>query len=227
MARYIYDVNISKHNKYRRLFKRLIFLLLLLLVIVIGLIIYDAIKEQLNEQGDATAAETVVVKPKTITFTTDYFSFTAPDTWKFMDKESTKSTYVYRSYRGNLVEQELNVHINTSSTVDVSAIRVVPVNFNQATRMLEATVASEHCNTFTKQRAVYQPIRVSLLNTSMMCQLDGTNYLLVAGQIGGSDDMKFKSINGSNISVKVFYRYSAVPADNQYFIKLLNTFKIL
>lgn len=217
----------AKQKRFITYSKRFFIVLLIILLFVLGYVIYDVLKEQFRDDGQVSKEETTVVKPKTITFTNDYFSFTVPDSWVFVEKESSSSTFVYRSYRGNLIEQELNVYINSTSSVDTSAIRVIPVSLNETTRILATEDISDHCNKFSDVKIIRQPVRVNLLGTSMMCQLDGTNFLIVAGQKGGSEDLKFKSLSGKDLRVKIFYRYSAVPADSIHFTKLLNTFKIL
>jgi len=224
LLKYRHDANMSKQQRFVRRYRVFIILFVILLIGIVAWIIWDLLKQ--NDQKPASSETTIsTVSAQTITFDTPYFSFTVPNTWQDIPKESTPQKYVYRSYRGNLVEQELNVYVNSSGE-DTSAVRILPVTYETSTGKFAQYDISEHCSTKAGTKNVHQPVRVSISGSSLMCQIDGTNYLVVVGMKGGSEAMQLKGPSGQNMRMTIFYRNSIVPADPDKLVKLIQQFTV-
>jgi len=224
LLKYRYDANMNKQQRFVRRYRLFIILFVLLLLAIAAWVIWDALKQS-DQAPSSSETTTSTVSAQTVTFDTPYFSFTVPNNWQSMTKESTPQKYVYRSYRGDLVEQELNVYINSNGD-DTSAIRVLPVTYDSSNGRFTQSDISEHCSTKAGTKAAHEPVRVSIADTSLMCQIDGTNYLVVVGLKSGSEVMKLKGPSGQTMQMTIFYRNSIVPADPDKLVKLMQQFVV-
>jgi len=223
--RYRYDANMNKQQRFVRRYRFFIILFVVALVGIIAWILWDALRQG-DQKPSSSETTTSFVSSNTITFENEHFTFTVPNTWRDIPKESSAQKYVYRSYRGELVEEELDVYINSSGE-DTSAVRVLPVTYDSASGKFTQSEISDHCSTKAGTKAAYQPVRVSIADSSLMCQIDGTNYLVVVGLKGGSEAMQLQGPGGKNVQMTIFYRNSIVPPESEKLVKLINQFKVL
>jgi hypothetical protein len=222
VPRYHYDVSISRQKRFIRRFKKFLLALVGIGIVVGALIILDTIRQNLHENNQQGAPSTTTIRPSIREFDSAYFTFMAPPAWTSVEKESTATKFVYQSYRGQLVEQELTIYINDSSA-DLSATRVLPVRVENSQRIIPTQV-SEHCSTASSVKSAHAPVPVSFLDTTILCQLDGTNYLVVIAEKGGGPSIQLNRADKSMAGYSFLYRSSTVPPDTTQLINILNSF---
>lgn len=221
-----YDYQISSHSK-KRYLKRVYILLSITIVIVLAIIAFirlDAYLQRNQNTPDNTTTEktTAYFAPTTKIFRTQYFQFQSDDTWVELPAESNNSTYVYRSFRNNLIEQELIIYVGDIPP-NPSATRVLPVSIKQDKR-LSVNQISEHCN-----KAVGGPVvgqaQVSFEQVTMLCDADGTQYEVLVGLIGGTTNLTLSRPDGSNEAYVIYYKNVKASPDAIQFSQIVSSFQ--
>ncbi len=222
MPRYHYDVSISRQKRFIRRFKK--FLLICLgIVVIAGVIIgIDSIRQVTEEQNDEGAPSTSVVRSPIREFDTNYFSFTAPSNWRNIREETTDQVYVYRSYRGDLVENELKVYVNMDP--DLTATRVIPVRVEDETYNIVPGQVSDHCSEAANVKTAKEPVTVTMDLATFQCIVDGTNFVVVVAEKGGSTSLELMRSNGTVTNYSFLYRSSTTPPETVQLIDILNSF---
>lgn len=223
MALYQYDVSVSKQKKFKRRFKKL-FLILLAILLVVGIIILiDSLKtKDENQQGKI---ESHTVSEDFAEFTTPFFYFKTAKSWRTVEKESTDNKFVYRSFRGTLLEQELVVYVNNPGA-DLIATHVLPVEIESKQSIISTNV-SDHCNTVSAVKKAGASTPITIAGVAMQCVLDGTEYKVAAGVKGGTTDIVLTRPGGTTATYNFLYKNFTFSPDGLAFIKLLRTFKTL
>lgn len=224
MARYHYDVSLSRQKRFRRRFKELLILIMVLLFIASGLVIYDALHSNNKNGPELGQPKVTELRPAIKEFDSDYFSFTAPTNWQAIAAESRQDKYVYRSFRGNLVEHEFKVYIG-STKEDISATRALPVRIDVQNKLIPSDV-TEHCSNASSLKKSTAPVSTVIGGVAMLCQLDGTNYLVVVGLKEGDTNIKMLRPDGSSIIFSFIFRSSTVPPESLPLVNILNSFTV-
>lgn len=222
MPHYLYGINISKQKRFISRFKKLILIVMVVILMVGAFVIADTLKQNNNVEMPTGAPVISSVKIETKDFTTPYYSFTTTKNWKNIEVESNENKYVYRSYRGTNIEQELKIFVNEKPN-DLSATRVLPIILGTTKRIVPSEI-SEHCNTQSSIKKANGPIEVTILGTKMLCQLDGSNFIVVVAIKGGGTDIVYKKPDGAVVTFNIIYRSSSVPADSAPLTAILRSF---
>ena len=220
MPKYQYDVNISQQKRFIRRFKKFLLIVVGIICIVIIIIIIDSLRTR--DESEQGKAKVTILEADIRKFKTPYFKFTTPKTWVDVPSETTDKNFVYRSFRGKLIEQELKIYVNDSST-DLSATNIMPVSIEAKTKIIPGSL-SEHCMTASTVKKASQPVEVTILGAKMMCQLDGTNYLIVVAERGGNTKLNLQRSDGSVATYSILYRSSTIPPESLPLTKILNEF---
>ena len=225
MPRYNYSVSVSRQKQFIRRFKK--FLLIAIAIgLVIGLIVYLDVNKQNNVKNDQKGTALVTtIKPSTIDFKTVYFSFTAANNWINSASETSDKAFVYRSYRGALVEQELKIYVNDGSE-DLAATRALPIEIDGSGHIISGTV-TEHCSSAGVNKMAGPIQLVTIGGTRMLCKIDDTNFLVVVGEIKGSTSIKLSRPDGTLATYSFLYRSSTLPANTRDLVDILKSFKTL
>jgi hypothetical protein len=222
MPNYQYDVNINRQKKFIRWFKKILWLCLVMVAIGGSIVLIDTFRQDKYSDVKTSQPTITTVGPSIREFETPYFSFTAPTSWTNILAESTQSKFVYRSLRGALIENELTIYANDPSSY-LSATYVLPVRIQDGKHIIPTEV-SEHCSKASEVKKASIPVKVNIMNTTMLCNLDSTSYLVIVGEKGGNTEIKLKRSNGSEISYRFLYRSSTVPADSLPLANIMNNF---
>ena len=222
MPRYHYDVSISRQKRFIRRFKKFLYFCFGTLVVVGLAIFIDSVRQQQQDNTETGAPVVTTVSPSIREFESPYFRFTTPSNWRRITDETTDKQFTYRSYRGDLVEQELKIFVNNTSA-DLSAIRVLPVRINENGKIIPGAI-SEHCSVAAGVTKASAPVSVTMEQVNFLCQVDGTNFLVVIGERGGGSTLNLKRPNGSTAKYSFIYRSSSVPPNSTDLIDILNAF---
>lgn len=222
MSHYQYDVSIGRQKKFIRRFEK--FLIVLLAVVIIGAIVigFDSINQSITNDTQVGKTNETSVRPLIREFDTDYFMFTAPSNWVSIPSETTDKKFTYRGYNGTLIDSELIIYVNNTAA-DLEASYVLPIRIDEKQTIIPTQV-SDHCNTKSDKKNTASTTRVAIMEVTMLCRVDSTNYLVVAGLKGGDTDIKLKRNNGTIANYNFIYRSSSVPPNSLPFINILNSF---
>lgn len=222
VPRYQYDVSVSRQKRFLKRSKELTLVLLGLLVFAGALVVADSMRQSSDEKPVEGQPTVSVVGPSQKEFSSAYFAFKAPSSWTNIAAETTGSKFVYRSYRGQLVEQELAIYINSAPSSAV-VTRVLPVRVEEGGKHMIPGDMSEHCSK-AAGTAVGQPVAVTMDGVHFVCQVDSTNYLAAVGVRGGGIDVKLTRADGSSANYNFIYRCSTVLPDSAQLVDIINSF---
>lgn len=139
------------------------------------------------------------------TFKTDYFRFQTDQNWQAVVAESTPDSFVYRAFKGKLVERDLTVYVNTLPP-RLMLTYVLPVRV-QDNRLLSGDI-SAHCRDYLPASYLAgsrAPMATSFKNVAFTCQTDGTSTTIGTGVEGGSYQAIMR--RAGNNSAKYFLLY--------------------
>ena len=228
---YRYKYNTSYHHKSQRA-RRSTVIAAALLIVTIGAAAYIAIDTfiQSTKKQDATSQPTFSsVQGASINlFRTEFFQFQADSTWKEIPNESTKGYYVYRSFKGPLVEHDLVVEVNNpkeEALPNVRTNRVMPVEVDSTGKFNIVAGAGEHCKTQLPKDTPNMPLRVTQKQVSFVCTPDSVLYEVKLGVVGGSTKMQLPRPDGSRATYVVTYRNLKFTPDDTLLRNIVDTFQ--
>lgn len=163
----------------------------------------------------------------TVTFTTDWFTFTTPKTWEEAANLHIKDkVYVYRENNGGENLGLLRIYINTEPlTYQNYYTRVLPVNI-ESDKKLKPTSLEPHCNiALAPGQNKGTPTIVSQGEVSFLCWTDGTNLYAVAGEIGGTSSIELTRKNGERARYTITYVNNAFTPSEGSFAQALQSFE--
>lgn len=214
----------DKSFKRYRLLKILIKLVLIAAVIVGIYVAYDIRRGKAAEVPVVSKSYELTQASSNQTFTTDFYTFDADNDWKYMESESTKTQYIYRRLRGELIEHELTVYVNDSRTLPETT-RVLPVEIAGDNRFTPSPV-SEHCkSTYPKTGGNRNPKIVDFAGSKLNCNPDSIGYSLVVGKLGGDGSLQMKRDDGSTATYSIIYRDLSFGNSGISLDKIINSFQ--
>lgn len=223
MSNYHYDVSLSRQKKFIRQFK--IFLLAsFTILLVTGIIIgFDSYHQSIKGNTGVGQPLLTVVKPSIREFDTAYFSFASPTSWINLPDQTTTQKFTYQGGKGKMLQQRLDIYINNLPK-DLYGTRALPIRIDSASNRIIPTEVTEHCNSASTLKKASAPVRVTISEVSMPCQLDSANYIVIVAEKGGDESIKLKRTDGSTVKYYFVYRSSSVPPDTQPLIDIISSF---
>jgi hypothetical protein len=223
-----YDYHVSSRRKkkfLRRVYLTAIAFLLLVALAVAAIRLDGYLSSQQNTPESTTSQQsTEYFAPSTNIFSSPYFQFQTDKNWAEAASESTKNKFVYRSLRSNLVEHELTIFVdNIPSTL--SANRVLPVISKKDDSELSAGSTSDHC---IKANGGVSLAADKMLNTGgvdLLCDLDNTSYVVLAGEKGGSTKMTLKRPDGGTAVYSILYKNVTAKPDSVQLYDIISSFQ--
>jgi hypothetical protein len=162
----------------------------------------------------------------TITFTTDWFTFTAPNRWEeAADQHVKDKVYVYREKNGGEYLGLLRIFVNNSPVnFQDMYTRVLPIRVEDG-NTLKPSELQPHCSeqTLSKQR-IGDPFPIVQGEVSFTCWVDNENLIATAGEIGGGTAIKLRRENGSVAEYRMVYSNTAFTPSESSFEQVLKAF---
>lgn len=199
---------------------------LLLIAVVVGGAIYLA-KENLassnynSTEQTTSAPKASYVAPSVEVFRTPYFQFQAKDSWVEDSQSSGAGKYAYKSMRGNLIEHQMVIYVN-SPPKDLAVTRVLVVA-PDGDGGLNTVKVSDHCSKAGKFPGSKQVVSVE--QVSVNCFRDDTRYTVLAGIAGGSTNMSLPRPDDSQAAYTVYYSNVTAYPDAVQFQEIMNSFQ--
>lgn len=220
-----YKTHVNYHRR-KRLFKKL----LLLAVLIIGVggffggkyIISNYFQEE-TILTDAPVENVGFFAPSTQIFRSPYFQLQANKSWAQDLNASTTNKFIYRSYNGPLIEQEVIIYVNDIPN-DIVVTRTLPVKVNETSKSLSLLPVSEACgkNLPDKKRLVQQ---ATVNGVMVKCNVDDNNYTLLVGVVGGTTSFNMMRPDGSTAKYAIYYRDVTANPGSLALEELLKTFQ--
>lgn len=162
-----------------------------------------------------------------ITFTTDWFTFTAPKKWEEVASLHIKDKmYVYRETNGGEYIGLLKIYINTEPfSYQNYFTRVLPVEVVDK-KAIKPTSLEPHCNAaLLPGQNLGTPTFVTQADVTFFCWTDGTNLYAVAGEIGGTSTIKLTRANGETANYVAVYTNTAFTPSESSFAEAMQSFE--
>lgn len=200
---------------------------LIAVIVIIGLfVLVDSMRERnlADAPSDPTAATSANFSPTTQIFNNQYFQFQTDSSWKQVPAETTSTRFVYRSFRGTLVEHELYIYVNDQAPV-ADTTRVLPVEIGPNSQLIASKI-SDHCKTALPPNSPLKIQNMKLSDVEFMCNPDATNYSVSVGLKGGSAPMKIMRPNGTVATYGIIYRNVTATPGDQELQEIISAFQI-
>lgn len=221
---YYHQLNYAQRKKFVRKVGLLAGIIVLITAAVVAIILIDYKRApSLNSKESATSGvSTSTYEPRVQIFRTAYFQFQASTSWSQVLPESANDKFVYRSKRGNLIEQELVIYVNRESDARPVA-RVLPVSLKENSELLAGKV-SEQCG--KKVKATSQPTIPTVIDrVSFNCSPNYEGFNVLVGLVDGSPKLALKRPDGNTATYIIFYSNVTASPDAQQLIDIVNTFQ--
>lgn len=208
-----YYRNQSYHSRKRALRRlRAVALVLLLVILVVGgLLAYDVYRSSLasDTPGQSTKEVMSVIASDTAVQSSPYFQFQTTNKWRPIANETKDGHYVYRQYNGPLVEQDFVVDVNRVDRLPLALIqtsRVMPIRIADDGMLHVEGGVSDHCKKYVPKGSEKTAQSVKVNQVTFNCNPDSTNYEVVVGVIGGTDNIVLRRLDGSTATYRMTYR---------------------
>ena len=163
----------------------------------------------------------------TVTFTTDWFTFTAPKSWEEASNLHIKDkVYVYRENNGGETIGLMKIYVN-SEVVGYQNYytRVLPVTIEDGSKV-KPTSLQPHCSSvLTKEQNKGAPLVLTQAEVNFLCWVDGTNLYAVAGEIKGTSTLQLKRSNGETAKYIITYLNNAFTPSEGSFEQAIQSFE--
>ncbi len=220
---------LGSSRKYNRHYKKYKWLkiatgVLLMVMFASGAFVgFDIFKDKRRAKPVESRVQKVVQVASKETFNTEFFRFDADVGWVFDESVSTKNKFVYRVWRGPLIEHEFTIYVNVPQFT-FEATHVLPVGIDGNT--LLAGPVSEHCKvTYPKKGGNRNPSNVKLANTSLLCNPDDIRYRLILGVVNSGNELKLKRENGQEATYVITYQDLTYSNNGRDISKMVNSFQ--
>ncbi len=138
-------------------------------------------------------------------FRSQYFQFQAEDNWDEDADATTKTRFVYRAYRGPLIEQDLVIEINPVSAL-LDATHIQAVESSDIGAFSLSSPLSDHCDTDLPEADKDREQQMTLNEVTFLCDADDTIFDVLVGLKGGTPLMKLKRPDGTEATYTIYYR---------------------
>jgi hypothetical protein len=163
----------------------------------------------------------------TITFTTDWFSFTAPNRWEeAADQHIEDKVYIYRERRGGEFLGLMRIYVNnTIPTPQDMYTSIVPTSLGEDQKLLVGP-AEPHCSEATEsKKKLGNPISVLQAEVTFTCWVDNENFIAALGVRGGTTALQLRRKNGEISTYRVVYSNTAFTPSRGSLSEVMRTFQ--
>lgn len=227
MAKYYRQQGETKKRKTLRIVRPIMLLIFVSIICGVGFFVYDIFRQQGNtESSSALTKPTGTVVDSGQTQQTPYFQFKLPAKWRVVTAESKNGTYVYRQFKGSLVEQDLTIEVNNSSQVLVATTkisRVMPIIAGSGGNIDIVNTGLDHCKKVTP--TALDAKLVTMDRVTFPCNPGSQTYEIAVGLVGGTNVMTLPRPDGSVAMYKIHYRNLTFSPNPQDFLAIMKSFE--
>ncbi len=193
-------------------------------VLLVVLLLTTSVFTRQENLAPISEVQTSIQSPSVEIFRTAYFQFQANKTWLADAKETTVNKFVYRSFRGPLIEHELNIYVNPSiQSIDVSYVQPVRPKPDGGFEVVGGI--SQHCRSALPDEEKKQIRTVTLNDTTFTCRGDGSNFDVVISQIGGSPYIELWRPDNTHARYLIVYKDLTAGGDGRELGGIIKSFQ--
>jgi hypothetical protein len=225
MPEHYYAEHKPRRKKLRIFIRSIVIIMLIGIFITVGWVVSNYLDQPEPEPVTSGVQTSVEVSPLSV-FRTAYFQFQASDKWIEDAKSSTDTMYVYRAYRGRLIEHDLQIYINPSSS-DIArfrASRVVAASPTSEGALSPINGISDHCGE-SVEGPNRSPQEVVFEGVSFVCMVDGVIFDVLVGVQGGSSSVRLNRPSGGSATYLMYYRDLRANPDGRELEEIINSFQ--
>ena len=236
MYRYKYDKSYSHKSKRSRRSLGLATFAVVVVMAAAGFVGMDVLRQTQDKHVVVSQTSIAQVQGASVTLVrTPYYQFQLPQKWRESASESKDGHYMYRSYRNDLIEEELTIDVNQKSPValnNTTTSYVLPVTYNGTDGTFSlAQHVSEPCqNVYPLNSQGVKPDDARVVkqyNVTFPCNPGSGFFQAVVGLVNGTDDLNVKRPNGSAIKFNIVYRNVTVSPRADLLYDIINSFRVL
>jgi hypothetical protein len=206
MPEHYYQFDHHPHRRTLRRLKWFLFGLLITVPIILAILFFTTSIFVEREQEPVTSSvQTLVQAPSIRVFRTPYFQFQTGNSWAEDAKETTENVFVYRSYKGPLIEHDLYIYINPP-VEQFDATRIQPVSPKEDGTFEVVEGISDHCDNILPEGNKDREQVVTFKEVKFMCDADDTIYDVLVGKAGGTPYMDLVRPSGTMARYVIKYR---------------------
>lgn len=214
-------------HKSQRITKKLrrFFLFLITIIVLLGgwVLIKTFLFVKPAPEMPTSSEQTRVQTPSIKIFRSAFFQFQASDSWIEDAKATKENVFVYRSFRGPLVEHDLTIYINPM-VGRLEASRVLPIEVSDNGFIVPDRV-SDHCRTAPGAKDGQDSQQMSWFDVSFLCDIDGTNYTVIVGRKGANTTLQLLRPDNTSANYIIYYRNLRANPDGQELESIVKTFQ--
>lgn len=227
MAKYYRQQGETKKRKTLRIVRPIVLLIFIGLLVGAGVFLYDILRQQDNsETSSALTKPTGSVVDSSQDQKTPYFQLKVPPKWRVATADAKNGKYVYRQFKGSIVEQDLTIEVNNSAqdliaTTQVN--RVLPLIVNSGGGIDIVDTAFDHC-----KKVSPGSLNAKLLTMDRVtfpCNPASSTYEIVVGSVNGTNIMTLPRPDGSVSMYKIHYRNLSFSPNPQDFLSIMKSFE--
>ncbi|MDZ7744726.1 MAG: hypothetical protein U5K77_03130 [Candidatus Saccharibacteria bacterium] len=225
MPEHYYAEHKPHKRKLRLLLKTTVVTALVLVLIAVGWFLVPLFEQQEPEPVTSDLQISSEVSPLTV-FRSAYFQFQASDKWVEDAKASSDDFYMYRAYRGRLIEHDLQVYVNPTPAemARLRASRVVAVNPTKDGLLNAKNGISDHCGESIEDQNK-SPRTITFSGVTFTCLVDGVIFDVLAGEDGGEPLITLQRPDNGEAQYVLYYRDLRANPDGKEFEEIINTFQ--
>jgi hypothetical protein len=168
---------------------------------------------------------TATVQSSTINiFRTPYFQFQADESWVEAPEASTQNRFVYKSFKGPLVEHSLVVYVNEKPPAKLAATRIFTAELDKGL-FKKISGPDRHCNS-EQQGLKNEPAIIMFNQVTFNCDLGSNTYKVFVGLISGTNVISALRPNGETATYAIVYDDLTFSPTSNQINSIMSTFQI-
>jgi hypothetical protein len=219
-------LHINRQRKSRR-WLRVLFALLIAVIVAGAILAYILLHLRTQSSKSVVGAKYTHNIAGPTVFKSEYFEFSDTAQWYFSPSNSTPYKFTYLLNQDGVLGYSVSVYVNQRPAgEDLATTRVLPVQIKNSNSFTIGQV-SDPCGTLYKPSDLKFIKMVSLSGTTMECIPDSPQYIVIAGQVGGSFNLTLKRTNGQTANYIIIYHDLTATPDPGPFLKFMQSFQSL
>lgn len=228
MAKYYRQQGETKRRKTLRFIRPIVLLVFIGILVGGAVFLFDILRQQDDAETSSalTKPTSSVVDSGSQLQKTPYFQLRIPTKWRVVTAETKDGKYVYRQFKGSLVEQDLTIEVNNSTQVLIATTqisRVMPLIINNAGGVDIINTPLDHCKKVSPESR--QAKLVTMDRVTFPCNPGSPAYEITAGLVNGTNIMTLPRPDGSVATYKIHYRNLSFSANPQDFLEIMKSFE--
>ena len=225
MPRYYHSTSYHHQRRFIKKIRKLLVGILIVLLLGGAVVLIDSLRtnEKATQPSANTQVTTTTVAPSVKIFRSSHFQFQAPKSWVEIAGETTQQKFVYRSFQGSLIQQELNIYLNPTD-IPQEPNYVLPVTLQDNDR-LQPNDVSEHCGKGVPAAAPKDPQKITFAEVSFTCSPDSRGYVVIVGEKNGDTMLQLSRPDGTTTDYLIVYRNVTATPDARELVEIIESFQ--